>query len=139
MLTFMATQMSAEKDKEQLMTTFKAMDKDNNGILSKEELRAGISQIPGFIMDNEEVDKMIKKIDGNDNGEVDYTGNNKYFLSNLNQNSSLLQLILKNYFLPKKLSRHLKCSIRMAMDLSKNMNLDRLWEALRSMILIGRL
>ena len=57
-----------------MMQTFKALDINSDGKLSRDELIFGFSKL----MDNEqaeaEVNRILKTIDKNDNGEIDYSG-----------------------------------------------------------------
>lgn len=71
----MATQISAEKEKEELLQTFKALDADGNGILTPEELRAGVKQLNGIVSNEQEIDKLILMVDTNGSGNIDFSGN----------------------------------------------------------------
>ena len=74
MLTFMATQIGAEKEKEELLHTFKALDTDGNGVLTPEELKAGLKQLNGLASNEEEIDALIVAVDSNMSGNIDFTG-----------------------------------------------------------------
>lgn len=74
MLTFMATQISAEKEKEDLLHTFKALDADGNGVLTREELKQGLIQLNGIVSNEQEIDDLIKMVDSNNSGTVDFSG-----------------------------------------------------------------
>lgn len=79
MLTFIATQISAEKEKSELLQTFQALDSDGNGILTREELKAGLNQLNGIVSNEEELDQLIKMVDTNGSGNIDFSG---IFLTN---------------------------------------------------------
>lgn len=74
MLTFISAQVAAEKDRDELMATFKALDKDGNGILTREELKAGYAKVFGHSQDVDgEVNRIFKQIDTNNSGEIDFS------------------------------------------------------------------
>lgn len=74
MLTFISSQLAAEKDREELMQTFKAIDRDNNGRLTKEEMIQGYTKIFGATTDVEaEVQKIFEQVDSNKSGEIDFS------------------------------------------------------------------
>jgi calcium-dependent protein kinase len=73
-LTFISSQMAAEKDREELMQTFKAIDKDNNGRLTREEMIQGYTKIFGATHDVEaEVERIFEQVDSNKSGEIDFS------------------------------------------------------------------
>ena len=52
---------------------FKKLDKDNDGILSIDELRGGMADILNtFKVDEEELMDMVRAIDMNGDGVIDY-------------------------------------------------------------------
>ena len=69
---FMINHMEDGKEKANLISTFKALDKNKDGVLSKEEILLGFqnSKIP---FDEKEIDKLFEAIDLNKNGNLDYT------------------------------------------------------------------
>lgn len=73
-LTFISAQVAAEKDRDELMATFKALDKDGNGILTREEMKLGYAKVFGQIQDvDAEVARIFKMIDTNNSGEIDFS------------------------------------------------------------------
>ena len=80
MLTFIATQISAEKEKEELLKTFKALDADGNGVLTRDELKKGLKQLQGIVMNEDEIDELISKVDTNQSGNIDFSGKKKFFI-----------------------------------------------------------
>jgi calcium-dependent protein kinase len=73
-LMFMVTQTTSKKEKDDLERTFKAMDKNSDGQLSREELIEGYTAI---FKDAErtarEVDKIMAAVDDEKTGYIDYS------------------------------------------------------------------
>jgi len=74
-LAYMASQQLYQSEEKKLREAFKALDKDNNGTISKNEL------IEGYILvykneqrAKEEVERIMRRIDVNQNGAIDYNG-----------------------------------------------------------------
>jgi calcium-dependent protein kinase len=67
-LQYIATQM-ASKDLEELNEIFRSLDKTNNGKLSFEEFKNGLS----MIKDKEEIKEIFKQVDINKSGFIDYS------------------------------------------------------------------
>jgi calcium-dependent protein kinase len=57
-----------------LQKAFKALDKNSDGKLSRDELVEGYRKIYGELAELE-VDKILAKVDANGSGEIDYSGN----------------------------------------------------------------
>jgi calcium-dependent protein kinase len=74
MLTFIATQIAVEKDKKDLMETFKSLDVDGNGVLTRAELKEGLLKIHGIAKNEKEIDDLIKMVDSNNSGSIDFSG-----------------------------------------------------------------
>lgn len=74
----MSSQLSSKEDRQRLNEIFKAFDKNNDGQLSREELIQGYTQLYGgpeyLPRATMEVDIILKKIDSNGSGSVDYSG-----------------------------------------------------------------
>lgn len=72
----MATQIAVDKDKEELMRVFKALDKDGNGILTRSELIQGYMQLESGLdlaEATEKVDEVLRNVDSNNSGEIDFS------------------------------------------------------------------
>ena len=54
------------------METFKALDKNHDGILTKEELREGLKGNE-IIMNEAEIEKLFENLDDNKSGGIDYS------------------------------------------------------------------
>jgi len=64
-----------------LQRAFKALDKNSDGKLSRDELIDGYRTIYGDLAE-EEVDKILARVDANGSGEIDYSGNiHIYFIN----------------------------------------------------------
>lgn len=69
--TLMMNYGSKENIKEELMAAFKAIDTDASGALSKDEIKSICVKFQVNITD-EEVDELIRDIDLDGNGQIDY-------------------------------------------------------------------
>ena len=71
----MATQFASKEERSKLNEIFKAFDKNNDGVLSREELVAGYTLMYGSQERAAyEVDQILQKLDMNNSGGVDYSG-----------------------------------------------------------------
>ena len=72
--------MSNKDETDNLIKSFKAIDKNGDGQLSKKELLEGCYLIQAFINNSEiidpeaEVERIFKECDKNESGFIDYTG-----------------------------------------------------------------
>ena len=71
-IRFIAMRLNEDEIKK-LEKFFIALDKDNNGTLSKEEFLSGINSIEEFNLTEEEIKNIFKKIDTNKNKNLEYT------------------------------------------------------------------
>lgn len=67
--TFIISNLVDKKDKQHLIAAFKAIDKDNNGTLNRNEIENYFAEQ----MSKEEIDELMANIDMNVNGQVNYT------------------------------------------------------------------
>lgn len=84
-LTYMANHLVGEEELKQLNKTFKALDVDNNGKLSKDELIAGYKNIKGNLS-IEELEEIFEAADADNSGEIDYS---EWVLAAANKNKLL--------------------------------------------------
>jgi calcium-dependent protein kinase len=74
-LTFIVTQMTSTAEKDELQRTFQSLDKDGNGVLTKEELIEGYRKV--FADKKEQADievaRIIEEVDINNSGYIDFT------------------------------------------------------------------
>ncbi|CAD8184760.1 unnamed protein product [Paramecium octaurelia] len=72
-LTFMVNQMATSQEKQELLQQFQALDLNGDGRLSKEELVIGYSKVMSYTDAELEVNKLMKYIDQDKNGSIDYS------------------------------------------------------------------
>ena len=71
---FLANQLANKEEKAKLTEIFKSFDKNHDGILSKQELVQGYTQLYGSAERAAiEVEQVLKKVDLNGNGTIDYS------------------------------------------------------------------
>jgi len=68
-----------------MQKAFKALDKNSDGRLSREELIEGFKKIYGPLAE-EEVDKILQRVDANGSGEIDYS---EWIVATINKNRFL--------------------------------------------------
>jgi len=66
--------LATKEEKNQLLKTFQALDLNGDGQLSKEELIIGYKKIMESENAEEEVEAIMKVVDSNGSGSIDYTG-----------------------------------------------------------------
>lgn len=71
--TFITTQFISANDTKDLREVFRNMDKNGDGKLSKEELLDEYLKIMGESEAKEEVDRIMKEVDSDNNGFIDYS------------------------------------------------------------------
>jgi len=75
-ITFIASQIASKEDNAELEKTFKALDTDGNGVLSREELVVGYTKMM-VGSSKEEVEKiveeLIQNVGMNKQGEINFT------------------------------------------------------------------
>ena len=84
-----------KEEKDELLKTFKALDTDHDGELSKEELLVGYSKIQSEEEAKKEVDRIFKEIDVNGTGAIDFS---EFVLATVNQKKLLSEERLKQVF-----------------------------------------
>ena len=74
-LTFIASQLSTNAEKADMLSIFQSLDKDNSGTLSKAELMQGFEQLFGSEIEDveAEVTRIMQQVDSDRSGEIDYT------------------------------------------------------------------
>jgi len=72
-LTFIASQLLQNEDSKQLSEAFRNLDKNGDGKISREELLEVYSGMMGLEAASEEVEKIMRQVDANGSGYIDYT------------------------------------------------------------------
>ena len=74
-LNFISSQLTTNEERSEMTEIFKSLDTDQNGTLSKEELKQGFLKCFGTSLENidEEIDRIMIEADINRSGEIDYT------------------------------------------------------------------
>ncbi len=65
--------MITQEEMRDLAKTFEALDTNNNGLLSREELLVGFTAQMGAVAAEIEVDRIMSSVDMDANGAIDYT------------------------------------------------------------------
>ena len=83
---FIASQLLTKNEKENLAKIFKAIDKNGDGKLSKEEILEGYDKFFGKTMDKEDVLKMFEAVDIDNSGFIDYS---EFVVASMNEKQLL--------------------------------------------------
>jgi calcium-dependent protein kinase len=98
-LTFIVCQLSTKKEMEELHKTFKAIDKNSNGLISKEELIEGYTKMYSDTMSKSDIEDEAKKLfeaaDTDGSGEIDYS---EWAVATANKKNCLSDEKLKSAF-----------------------------------------
>ena len=93
-IMFIAMRLNEDEIK-QLENLFVALDKDDNGTLSKSEIMAGIKKVKEKDISEEKISNIFKRVDTNDNNKLDYT---EFISSIIGQDIYLNKKRLKEVF-----------------------------------------
>ena len=94
-LTYIVSQLSTKEETDEMERIFAQMDKNNDGMLSKEEIKDGYEEHFGMAIDDEEIDKMFAAIDTDGNGTIDYS---EFLMATMNEQQLLSKERLKGAF-----------------------------------------
>jgi calcium-dependent protein kinase len=81
---FIASQLLSKNEKESLAKIFKALDKNGDGKLSKEEILDGYENYFGKHLDHGDIEKMFDAIDIDQSGFIDYS---EFVVASMNEKS----------------------------------------------------
>jgi len=95
-LTFIVTQMTSQQEKDELQKTFQSLDKDGNGVLTKEELLEAYKKVFADKASSElDIIKIIEEVDINNSGYIDFT---EFIIASMNREKLLSQKKLEQAF-----------------------------------------
>lgn len=80
----MANNLASETEKKKLTETFKALDTNGDGVLSKEEIKKGYKKTSGIT--NTELDALLAQVDSNQNNSINYS---EFVVASLNRRDLL--------------------------------------------------
>lgn len=83
---FIVNQIMAKEDRNEMISMFQKWDKDNDGVLSRDEIFEGYKEIYGEVKALEEVDAIMEKIDLDGDGTIDY---NEFLVATINRSKML--------------------------------------------------
>lgn len=86
MLGFFVQNMLTQQELNHLAEQFKQFDKDGSGALSPDELKTALKEVQGVDYNEAEIQDLIKRIDIDGDGEVNYS---EFLMASLNQNALL--------------------------------------------------
>lgn len=99
---FLIQNLATNEEHKKLMKLFEALDKDGNGVLEKDELIQGYNQILNAPDAAKAVEKIIKIVDINKSGSIDYM---EFVMASVNRKKLLSKKILEKAF---KMIDHVK-------------------------------
>ncbi|CAD8133730.1 unnamed protein product [Paramecium octaurelia] len=85
---YIVNQFSSQEDKSELLRTFKALDSNNDGQLSRQELLIGLRKVMSEQQAIDEVDRIMREIDQNNSGTIDYS---EFVAATINRSKLLSQ------------------------------------------------
>ena len=92
---FIASQLLTKSEKENLAKIFKAIDKNGDGKLSKEENLDGYDEFFGKNMDKNDIEKMFDSVDIDKSGFIDYS---EFVVAAMNEKNLLTDEKLQSAF-----------------------------------------
>lgn len=70
---YMVNYLTTKEEQKAMLATFKELDTDGNGTLSREELLVGYTKLVGAEKAKEMVDNIMSQVDKNNSGSIDYS------------------------------------------------------------------
>jgi len=92
---FIASQLLTKSEKENLAKIFKAIDKNGDGKLSKEEILEGYDLFFGKNLDKVDIEKMFDAVDIDRSGYIDYS---EFVIASMNEKQLLTNEKLQSAF-----------------------------------------
>lgn len=94
-LAYIVSQCLTKEETDKMEEIFAAMDKNNDGMLSKQEIKEGYEENFGMPIDDEELDKIFDAIDTDGSGAIDYS---EFLMATMNEQQLLSKEKLKAAF-----------------------------------------
>lgn len=94
-VSFMVTQLASKDEMQELQKAFNRLDANGDGKLSQDELLNGFKDIMGEVAAQEEVNRIMKMVDTDHNGCIDYS---EFVMATLNKKSLLSEERLEAAF-----------------------------------------
>lgn len=94
-LAYIVSQCLTKEETDKMEGIFAAMDKNNDGMLSKEEIKDGYEEHFGIPIDDEELDQIFNAIDTDGSGAIDYS---EFLMATMNQQQLMSKEKLKQAF-----------------------------------------
>ena len=94
-LTYIVNHLITKEDKNELLGLFQQFDKNGDGVLSREEILLGYKEILGDVEAEIETDRIMKEVDLDKNGTIDY---NEFVLASISQQKLLNKEKLESTF-----------------------------------------
>jgi len=85
-LTYIVNYLLSKEEKNELLVTFQTLDKNGDGVLSREEIYEGYKDILGEVEAQKEVDRIMEKADIDKSGSIDY---NEFIMAASNRQKML--------------------------------------------------
>ena len=93
--SFIASQLISKSEKERLAKIFKAIDKNGDGKLSKDEILEGYEEHFGKHLDEDELDTLFSSVDIDGSGFIDYS---EFIMATMNEKKNVSEEKLKASF-----------------------------------------
>lgn len=93
MYYFLANNLASEEEKIALTKTFKALDTNGDGVLSRDEIKKGYKKTSGIT--NAELDKLLREVDSNENSDINYS---EFMVASLDRRKLLTDARIESCF-----------------------------------------
>ena len=122
---FIASQLLTKGEQENLAKIFKAIDKNGDGKLSKEEIMDGYDQFFGKNLDKDDIEKMFDAVDIDKSGFIDYS---EFVIASMNEKNLLTNDKLQAAFKMFDKVSYKNCNLfRTEVELSPTMKSGSAW------------
>lgn len=92
---FLVTYLATQEEKSELLKTFQALDANGDGKLTREEIIDGFHRILESENPEEDADAILKQLDNNNSGTIDYT---EFVVATINRKNLLSKERLETAF-----------------------------------------